>query len=270
MSEPVAESVTDLVLSAHDITVGYGAEPVLRDLRVDLPRGRVTTIIGPNGCGKSTLVRVLSRLLRPSAGEVRLDGVPLQTFRGRQLAARLSMLPQNPLAPEGMTVGDLVARGRQPHQPWYRQWSPEDEEIAAEAMRHTGVDELAEWPLDELSGGQRQRAWIAMTLAQQTDLMILDEPTTHLDLAHAVEVLDVVVGLRRHAGKSVVLVLHDLSLAARYSDHLVVLDRGGLVVEGPPAEVMTEPMLASVFGLKAHVFPDPVAGLPTVVPASHA
>ncbi|KHL13196.1 iron complex transport system ATP-binding protein [Mumia flava] len=263
-------TTTTTRLAAERITAGYGTRTVLRDLSLELPDGQVTTIIGPNGCGKSTFVRVLSRLLQPAAGQVTLDGSPLTSLRSRELARRLSMLPQNPVAPEGMTVADLAARGRQPHQPWYRQWSADDEAIAHQAMQMTGVADLREIPLDELSGGQRQRAWIAMVLAQQTDLMILDEPTTHLDLAHAAEVLDVVVELRRTAGKTVVLVLHDLSLAARYSDHLVVLDAGRVVTAGPPAEVLTRDMLADVFGLSAHVFPDPVDGLPTVVPVGHA
>lgn len=257
-------------LAATSITAGYGDREVLHDVTLDIPPGRVTTLVGPNGCGKSTLLRVLSRLLRPTAGEVMLGGAPIGGVPSRHLARRVSLLPQNPVPPEGMTVGELVARGRQPHQAWYRQWSRQDEEIALGAMRTTGVLHLSERALDELSGGQRQRAWIAMTLAQQTDVMLLDEPTTHLDLAHAVEVLDVVVDLRRRAEKTVVLVLHDLSLAARFSDHLVVVADGRVVTSGPPDEVVTQEMLADVFGLRAHVFPDPVAGLPTVVPASHA
>ncbi|MCD4532821.1 ABC transporter ATP-binding protein [Nocardioides sp. cx-169] len=257
-------------LRAAGIVAGYGDREVLGGIDLELPRGQVTTVVGPNGCGKSTFVRVLSRLLRPTSGDVLLEGQSIGSFGGRELARRLAMLPQSPVAPEGMTVGELAARGRQPHQPWYRQWSREDEEIAGQAMEATGVADLADRPLEELSGGQRQRAWIAMALAQRTDLLLLDEPTSHLDLAHAVEVLDLVVALRRDAGKTVVLVLHDLSLAARYSDHLVVMDAGRVVATGAPAEVVTETMLSTVFGIDAHVFPDPVAGLPTVVPVGHA
>jgi iron complex transport system ATP-binding protein len=256
-------------LRADGVSAGYGQRTVVRDLTVTIPRARVTTIIGPNGCGKSTLLRVLAGLLRPSAGDVLLNGRSIRDLRPRDVARELAMLPQGPVAPEGMTVGDLAARGRQPHQPWYRQWSTEDDAIAESSMRDTGVLDIADSPLDELSGGQRQRAWIAMTLAQQTDVLLLDEPTTHLDLAHAVEVLDLVARLRTRTERTIVLVLHDLNLAARYSDHLVVLKDGRVVVEGAPAEVMTPQLLLDVFGLRAHVFEDPVDRLPTVVPVHH-
>jgi len=252
------------------VVAGYGGAPVVRDVSLSVPAGEVTTIIGPNGCGKSTLLRVLARLLRPDSGEVRLRGEPISGLRTRELATQLSMLPQNPVAPEGMTVADLVARGRQPHQPWYRQWSREDEQIVEDAMDSTGVLDLAERPLDELSGGQRQRAWIAMTLAQQTDIVLLDEPTTHLDLAHAVEVLDLVMRLRRDTGRTIVTVLHDMNLAARYSDRLVVLREGVVLAEGTPGEVLVPDLLAQAFGLEAIVFQDPAQGLPTVVPVRHA
>jgi iron complex transport system ATP-binding protein len=257
-------------LSAVDVRAGYGERTVLDGVSLELPRAQVTSVLGANGCGKSTLLRVLARLLPPTSGAVLLEGRPLTGMRSREISRRMAVLPQNPVAPEGLTVADLAARGRQPHQPWYRQWSAEDEAIAAEAMTATGVADLADRPLDELSGGQRQRAWIAMILAQQTDLLLLDEPTTHLDLAHAVEVLELVARLRRDHGKTVLLVLHDLSLAARFSDHLVLLADGRVRAAGPPAEVLTPPMLHEVFGLRAHVFPDPVDGLPTVVPAAHA
>lgn len=252
------------------VVAGYGGAPVVRDVSLSVPAGQVTTIIGPNGCGKSTLLRVLARLLRPDSGEVLLRGEPISRLRTRELATQLSMLPQNPVAPEGMTVADLVARGRQPHQPWYRQWSREDEQIVQDAMDSTGVLDLAERPLDELSGGQRQRAWIAMTLAQQTDIVLLDEPTTHLDLAHAVEVLDLVMRLRGDTGRTIVTVLHDMNLAARYSDRLVVLREGAVLAEGTPGEVLVPDLLAQAFGLEAIVFQDPAQGLPTVVPVRHA
>ncbi|WP_018656155.1 ABC transporter ATP-binding protein [Actinomadura flavalba] len=254
-------------LHAAHVRAGYGARTVLDDLTLTVPAGRVTTIIGPNGCGKSTLLRVLARLMPPSSGHVTLHGDRLDALRPREVARRMAVLPQNPVAPEGMTVGELAARGRQPHQPWYRRWSGEDAQIARDAMRATGVLDLADVPLDELSGGQRQRAWIAMTLAQQADVLLLDEPTTHLDLAHAVEVMDLVVRLRDETGRTIVTVLHDLSLAARYSDHLVVMKDGALVAEGAPADVLTPELLGATFQLRAHVFPDPVDRLPTVVPA---
>lgn len=258
------------LLHAENITAGYGSRTILDGLSLSLPSDRVTTIIGPNGCGKSTLLRTLSRLLTPTSGRVLLGGHPIGELSRRDLARRLAVLPQSPVAPEGMTVADLAARGRQPHQPWYRQWSAEDEAIAADAMKATGVLDLADRPLDELSGGQRQRAWIAMSLAQQTDLLLLDEPTTHLDLAHAVEVLELVVQLRRETGRTIVMVLHDLSLAARFSDHLVVMKDGRVHTEGAPAEILTASLLQDVFGLAARVFADPTDGLPTIVPAAHA
>jgi iron complex transport system ATP-binding protein len=256
-------------LRAEDVVAGYGNRDVLHGITLDVPAGQVTTVIGPNGCGKSTLLRTLAGLLRPRHGRVLLHGTSLASVKPRQVARTMAVLPQSPVAPEGMTVGDLVARGRQPYQPWYRQWSAEDEQIVSDAMTSTGVDDLAERSLDELSGGQRQRAWIAMTLAQGTDLLLLDEPTTHLDLAHAVEVMDLVVRLRRDTGRTVVVVLHDLNLAARYSDHLVVMDGGHVVAEGQPADVVEPALLAKVFGLSAHVFPDPFDRLPTVVPTLH-
>lgn len=259
------------VLSGRGLTVGYGTGPVVLDgVDIDLPGGQITSIVGPNGCGKSTLLRTLARLLSPSRGEVLLDGEPIRSLRGRTLATRLAVLPQTPQAPEGLTVADLAARGRSPHQPWYRQWSPEDERIAAEAIAQTGMTDYSERMLDELSGGQRQRAWIAMTLAQQTPILLLDEPTTHLDLAHAVDVLDLVVDLCRDHGKTIVMVVHDLGLAARFSDHLIAMRQGAVVAQGSPEEVLTEANLQDIFGLRAHVFPDPQDGLVTVVPSGSA
>lgn len=256
-------------LRAVGVTGGYEGRTVLHGVDLDVEPGRVTTIIGPNGCGKSTLLRTLGRILRPTEGHVELLGTPVAGLRPRDLARRLALLPQSPVAPEGMTVGDLAERGRQPHRPWYRPWSADDARIAHEAMVATGVDALADRPLDELSGGQRQRAWIAMSVAQQAPVLLLDEPTTHLDLAHAVDVLDLVVRLRDE-GTTVVVVLHDLGLAARYSDTLVVMKDGRVVTSGPPADVLDEALLADVFDLDARVFPDPVDGRPTVVPVGHA
>ena len=257
-------------IRATGLHSGYRGRSVVRGVDLDVPAGLITSIIGPNGCGKSTLVKTLGRLLAPTAGRVELGGEPLDSLRPREIAQRLAILPQNPVAPEGLVVRDLVARGRQPHQPWYRQWSAADDRIIDDAMAATGVLDLADRALDELSGGQRQRAWIAMSLAQQTDLLLMDEPTTHLDLAHAVEVLDLVVDLCRTTSRTVVMVLHDLSLAARYSDHLVVVRDGQVHAAGAPADVVTPALLHEVFGLSAHVFADPVDGLPTVLPVSHA
>lgn len=253
-------------LALHGIRAGYGERTVLHDIALTLAPRRVTGVIGPNGCGKSTLVRTMGRLLQPTAGQVLIDGRPIDSLATRDVARRIAILPQSPLAPEGLTVADLAARGRQPHQPWYRQWSPGDDRIVEDALHLTRLSELADRPLDELSGGQRQRAWLAMVLVQQTPVILLDEPTTHLDLAHAVEVLELVHDLSAHQGKTVLMVLHDLALAARYCDRLVVLKQGRIVAEGDPAKVLDDRMLAEVFGLDAHVFPDPVDGLPTVVP----
>ncbi|MEZ0074884.1 ABC transporter ATP-binding protein [Planotetraspora sp. GP83] len=253
-------------LQAVDVRLGYGDRVIVDGLHLGVEAGTVTTIIGPNGCGKSTLLRALGRLLRPAGGHVLLDGRRIDKLPTREVAKLLGVLPQAPTAPEGLTVGDLVARGRHPHQTWYRQWSTEDEAAVAEALEWTGLLDLADRPLDELSGGQRQRAWISMALAQGTGLLLLDEPTTFLDLAHQVEVLELVRHLHREAGKTVVMVLHDLNLAARYADRLVAMRDGRVVAAGPPDEVLTEERVLEVFGLQSRVIPDPVAGTPLVVP----
>jgi iron complex transport system ATP-binding protein len=257
-------------LAAESVTVGYGGDPVVRDLTLEVPQGQVTTIIGPNGCGKSTLLRTLARLLKPSGGRVVLDGNAIGAMPTREIARRLALLPQSPVAPDGLLVHDLVGRGRHPHQRWFRQWSREDEEVVGAALAMTDTADLGDRPLDQLSGGQRQRAWIAMTLAQDTALMLLDEPTTFLDLAHQVEVLDLVTRLNRERGRTVVMVLHDLNLAARYSDVVVVMKEGVLLAQGLPDEVFTVDMLSAVFGLDADVLADPRTGLPIIVPRSSA
>jgi iron complex transport system ATP-binding protein len=253
-------------LRAEGLRLGYGERTVVDGLDLDVVAGTVTAVIGPNGCGKSTLLRALGRLLQPTAGHVLLDGKRIDRMPTREVAKVLGLLPQAPTAPEGLTVADLVARGRHPHQAWYRQWSADDEEAVIQALEWTGIAELAERPVDELSGGQRQRAWISMALAQGTDLLLLDEPTTFLDLAHQVDVLELVRRLHSEAGRTVVMVLHDLNLAARYADRLVAMRDGRVVAAGEPAEVVTEALLAEVFGLDARVIPDPVAGTPLVVP----
>jgi iron complex transport system ATP-binding protein len=257
-------------LRADSVTVGYGAEPVVRDLSLDIADGCVTTIIGPNGCGKSTLLRTMARLLAPTSGAVLLDGEPIGSIPTKEIATRMALLPQSPVAPEGLLVRDLVGRGRHPHQRWFSQWSRQDEDVVDAALAMTDTLDLRDRPLDQLSGGQRQRAWIAMTLAQDTDLMLLDEPTTYLDLAHQVEVLDLVTRLNRERGRTVAMVLHDLNLAARYSDLIVVMKGGVVVEQGPPSTVFTPAMLSAVFGLDADVIPDPRTGLPIVVPTSSA
>jgi iron-siderophore transport system ATP-binding protein len=253
-------------LTARDLTLAYEDRTVVDGLDLEIPEGKVTVVVGPNACGKSTLLRALGRLLRPRRGVVLLDGAELHRVPRRQLARTVGVLPQSPSAPDGITVADLVARGRQPHQTWWRQWSEEDERATAEALERTATADLAERPVEELSGGQRQRAWIAMALAQDTDLLLLDEPTTYLDIAHQVEVLDLIRQLNHERGRTVVAVLHDLNQAARYADHLVAMKAGRIVAQGPPRDVVTADLVREVFGLESVVVPDPVTGGPLVVP----
>ncbi|MFG2879702.1 ABC transporter ATP-binding protein [Streptomyces sp. NPDC048337] len=255
-------------LSARELTLAYEDRVVVEDLDLAVPDGKVTVIVGPNACGKSTTLRALGRLLRPRSGAVLLDGAALSSMPTRKIAQTIGLLPQSPVAPEAITVADLVARGRQPHQHWWQQWSETDERAVAEAMTRTSVAELADRPVDALSGGQRQRVWIAMALAQDTDLLLLDEPTTFLDIAHQVEVLDLVRRLNRDRGRTVVAVLHDLNQAARYADHLVAMKAGRVVAEGPPSAVVTAELVREVFGLDAIVIPDPITASPLVIPSA--
>lgn len=253
-------------LSAHSVSVGYGDTVISRDVTLDIPDGQVTTLIGANGCGKSTLLRGLSRLLPLSAGSVTLDGKKLGDYSSRELATRLSMLPQSPITPAGVTVADLVARGRHPHQSWLQQWSASHSAAVDEAMALTNVFQLRDRPVDSLSGGQRQRVWIAMVLAQDTDIVFLDEPTTYLDLAHSIDVLELVSTLNKEQGKTIVMVLHDLNLAARYSDNLVLMKDGSVTALGSPESTITPQALRDVFGLDSRVIEDPFTGGPLIVP----
>ncbi|MGY1752763.1 ABC transporter ATP-binding protein [Blastococcus sp. SYSU D01042] len=267
---PTASSRDDAVgpvrLAAERVRLAYDDHVVVHDLDLELTDGSFTAVVGPNGCGKSTLLRALGRLLRPTGGQVLLDGRAIARTPTREVAKVLGLLPQTPIAPEGLTVADLVARGRHPHQSWVRQWSRDDEAVVAEALEWTDMAELAARPVDALSGGQRQRAWISMALAQGTDLLLLDEPTTYLDLAHQIDVLELVGRLHAERGRTVAVVLHDLNLAARYAQRLVAMKDGVLVASGTPAEVLTEQLLADVFDLEARIVPDPVTGTPMVVP----
>jgi iron complex transport system ATP-binding protein len=258
-------------LRTEHVSLAYDDRLVLDDLTVAIPDGRITVIVGANACGKSTLLRGLARLLRPRAGTVLLDGADIHRRPTREVATRLGILPQQPIAPEGITVSDLVARGRHPHQRWLRQFSHEDEAAVQGALEAAGVANLAERCVDELSGGQRQRVWIALALAQDTPMLLLDEPTTFLDLAHQVEVLDLLVRLNDDEGRTIVAVLHDLNLACRYAHHLIAMCDGAIAASGPPAEVMTCGLLRDIFHLDAQVLPDPLTGTPMVIPipASH-
>ncbi|NBM19325.1 ABC transporter ATP-binding protein [Streptomyces sp. GC420] len=255
-------------LSAESVTLAYDQRVITRDLTVSVPDHSFTVIVGPNACGKSTLLRALSRMLKPRAGTVLLDGQAIGSRPARKVARTLGLLPQSSIAPDGITVADLVARGRYPHQGLLRQWSAEDERIVDESMAATGVRELAERYVDELSGGQRQRVWIAMALAQQTPLLLLDEPTTFLDIQHQIEVLDLCAELHARQGRTLVAVLHDLNQAARYATHLIAMRGGEIVAEGPPAEVVTAGLVERVFSVRCQVIDDPETGTPLVVPAA--
>jgi iron complex transport system ATP-binding protein len=254
------------LLAAECLTLGFDGRAVVHGVDLAFERGTVTTVIGPNGCGKSTLLRGLGRLLRPLAGRVMLDGGAIASQPTRAVARRLSVLPQTPSAPAGLTVGELVAKGRHPRQRWFEQFTGSDMAAVEWALAATDLTGFAEAPLEDLSGGQRQRAWISLTLAQETDLLLLDEPTTYLDLAHQIEVLELVQRLNQELGRTVVMVLHDISLAARYSDRIVAMRSGRVVADGTPAEVVTPGLLEEVFGLTADVISEPVEGRPHVVP----
>lgn len=253
-------------LAAEGLTLAYGSRLIVPELDLVVPSGRVTAIIGANGCGKSTLLRALARLLAPQSGRVVLDGEALHTRKSKEVARMLALLPQSPVAPEGIAVADLVGRGRHPHQRPLARWSTRDYEVVAQALGATGVADLADRAMDELSGGQRQRVWIAMALAQETDILLLDEPTTFLDVAHQIEVLDLLTDLNRDRGTTIVMVLHDMNLAARYADHLFALRDGRVVAEGPPRDILTRRLIDEVFDLDAVVIDDPVSGAPIVLP----
>ena len=259
--------MTTAPLRADDVTLAYDRRVVVRGLSVDVPAGGFTAIVGPNACGKSTLLRALVRMLKPRAGAVLLDGSEISSLPTKQVARRVGLLPQSSTAPDGITVADLVARGRHPHQSLLRQWSREDERAVREAMAHTRVDDLAERLVDELSGGQRQRVWLAMALAQETPLLLLDEPTTFLDIAHQMEVLDLCAELHEQ-GRTLVAVLHDLNHACRYATHLIAMREGAVVAQGDPAQVVDAALVEDVFGLPCQVVPCPETGAPMVVPAA--
>lgn len=256
-------------LRAADLTLAYDQRTVITGLDVAVPDNSLTVIVGANGCGKSTLLRGLARMLAPKTGTVLLDGAAIRSLPSKQVARRLGLLPQGPVAPDGITVTDLVGRGRYPHQGLLRQWSDADEAAVAEAMAAAGITDLAGRYVDELSGGQRQTAWLAMALAQQTPIMLLDEPTTFLDLAHQIGVLDLCAQLHREHGRTLVMVLHDLNHACRYATHLIVMRDGSILAQGAPTRIVTAELIETAFGLACRIIPDPETGTPLIIPRSH-
>lgn len=257
---------TDHTLQVDTVTLGYGDRVVVDALSLGVPSGAITSIVGANACGKSTLLRAMSRLLKPTVGQVLLDGSDIHRMSTKEVARTLGLLPQSPIAPEGIVVADLVSRGRHPHQQMLSRWSSADDQAVADALELTDTADLADRAVDELSGGQRQRVWIAMALAQQTDILLLDEPTTFLDVSHQIDVLDLLTDLNRQRGTTIVMVLHDLNLAARYSDHLVAVSTGRVHAAGQPGDVLTAEVVCEVFGMDSQVLPDPVSGKPMVLP----
>lgn len=253
------------MLHTEKLTLAYDQAIIIHEMDVAIPRGQITALVGPNGCGKSTLLRGLARLLAPRGGAAYLDGKAIHRMPTRELAKQLGILPQSPVAPEGLTVRELVAQGRYPHQSWFQQWSADDESAVVKALELTGMTDLAERPVDTLSGGQRQRAWIAMTLAQETEVILLDEPTTFLDLAHQIEVLQLLERLNRNEQRTIVMVVHDLNHATRHAHYLVALKNGTVVAAGSPNNVVTPALLRSVFGVEGAVIPDPRTGVPLCI-----
>ncbi len=269
MAADSAENLSDgenVSLSTQKLSISYQQRQVIDSLDLTLPTAKVSVLIGSNGCGKSTLLKAMARLLTPQSGSVILEGTDIHTSNTAQIARKLAILPQSPVAPEGITVRQLVSLGRFPYQNWLRQWSEEDEQQVNEALRLTGTVALQHRQVDALSGGQRQRVWIAMTLAQATPTLLLDEPTTYLDLAHQVEILELLRGLNQQQGKTIIMVLHDLNLACRYADHLVAVHEGRVYAQGAPQEIMTETLVREVFNLRCRIIDDPFFHTPLCIP----
>ncbi|WP_028307136.1 ABC transporter ATP-binding protein [Desulfitibacter alkalitolerans] len=253
-------------LEAKELTISYGSDPIIDNLNLKIPKGKITVLIGSNGCGKSTLLRTLARLLRATSGTVLLDSEEIVKLSTKEISKRMSILPQGPSAPEGLTVHQLVSQGRYPHQSWLKQWSKEDERMVNLALTSTHMLQFADTPVDALSGGQRQRAWIAMTLAQGTQTLLLDEPTTYLDMSHQIEILDLLYDLNEKENRTIVMVLHDLNLACRYAHHIVAVHNKNIYAEGKPEDIVTSKMVQSVFGMKCEITIDPLFGTPLCIP----
>lgn len=251
---------------AEHLAAGYEEKTILNNINLEIPSNKMSVIIGSNGCGKSTLLKTLAKLIKPSQGEITLDGKAIRKIPPKKLAQILGVLPQSPIVPEGITVADLIGRGRFPHQSLFSGWTKKDYEAVAEAMEIMKVTEFADLDIDELSGGQRQRVWIAMALAQQTDILFLDEPTTFLDITYQVEILDLLTDLNKKYGTTIVMVLHDINLSARYADYIFAMKDGQLVSEGSPKEVITDSLINDIFGMNCVVIDDPVSHTPLVVP----
>lgn len=254
------------VIETQNLTLSYGESIIIEDLNLQIPKGEITVFIGGNGCGKSTLLRSIARLLKPKSGAVLLDGNAISKMSSKDVAKQMSILPQSPVAPEGLTVLQLVKQGRYPYQTWLKQWTEEDEEKVTKALKATAIDDLKDRPVDSLSGGQRQRAWIAMTLAQDTDIILLDEPTTYLDMTHQIEILDLLYELNETEKRTIVMVLHDLNLACRYADNIVAIKDREIYAQGKPEHIISCPLVKNVFGMDCQITKDPLFGTPLCIP----
>lgn len=253
-------------LYTRRLSIAYVDKLIVEDLNLTIPEGKITALVGANGSGKSTILKAMARIMKPKGGVVFLDGKSIHSQSTKAVAKQLAILPQNPTAPDGLTVAELIGYGRFPHQKGFGSLSGEDKDMIRWAIHMTGMAEFADRPIDQLSGGQRQRAWIAMALAQQTDFLFLDEPTTFLDMAHQLEVLKLLQKLNREERRTIVMVVHDLNHATRYAQHMVAIKKGRVVSEGAPAEVMTQEVLREVFGIEADIVPDPRTGVPLCLP----
>ena len=254
------------VIQTDSLTLSYGDRIIINELDLNIPKGEITVFIGANGCGKSTLLQSIARLLKPKSGSVLLSGSDIAKLPTKEVARKMAMLPQSPVPPEGLTVLQLVKQGRYPHQSWLKQWSKRDEEIVEKALEATGLTDFKDRQVDELSGGQRQRAWIAMTLAQDTDIILLDEPTTYLDMAHQIEILDLLYELNANEGRTIVMVLHDLNLSCRYAHNIIAIRDQTIYAQGKPEDIISCGLVRDVFGMDCQISTDPIFGTPLCIP----